>query len=45
MNQKQKHLYQICLEHLIDLLDECDNEESFQDRIPIVIQELTEVIV
>jgi len=31
---KQKKLYQACLEHMIDLLDECDNELSFQERVP-----------
>ena len=34
MSLKQKKLYQACIEHMIDLLDECDNELSFQERVP-----------
>lgn len=34
MSLKHKKLYQACMEHMIDLLDECENELSFQERVP-----------
>jgi len=32
------------MEHMIDLLDECENELAFQERVPSFLTEMTKII-
>lgn len=44
MSAQHKKLYQACMEHMIDLLDECENELAFQERVPSFLAEMTKII-
>jgi len=33
------------MEHMIDLLDECENEVTFQERMPSFITKMVKIIV
>ena len=44
LSLKQQALYQRVLELIIRLLEECESEETFIERVPIFLKEVKETI-